>query len=87
MDRLEVKFSSIVQTRTETRVVVRLYRLGDAATTPDGSTTYPRVILRTVTATLGPVHPWQRFVELYRERAAALDAQFGWNLSEIVCSL
>ena len=87
MDRLEVKFSSIVQRRTETLVTVRLYRLGDDVTLPDGSTTYPRVLLRTVTATLGPVHPWQRFVELYRERAAALDAQFGWNLSEIVCSL
>ena len=73
MDRLEVKFSSIVQRRTETLVTVRLYRLGDPVVVGE-TTTYPRVLLRTVTATHGSVHPWQRSVELYRERAAALDA-------------
>jgi len=86
MDRLEVKFSTIVQTKDATTVTVRLYRLGDAVTI-EGRTTYPRTLLRSVTATLGPVYPWARFMELYRERAAQLDAQFGWNISEIVCSI
>lgn len=86
-DRLEVQFSQIVQRGTKgCTVTVRLYRLGDAVVTPEG-TTYPRVLLRTETVTLGPVQPFQRFVELLRDRAASLMAQFGWNLPEIVCDL
>ena len=85
MDRLEVKFVSIVQRGQKgCAVTARLYRLGDAVVTKDG-VRYPRVLLRTVSATLGPVQPWRRFVELLRERAAAFLAQHG--LTEIVCSL
>ena len=85
MDRLEVKFASIVQRGAKgCDVTARLYRLGDAVVTPEG-TTYPRVLLRTVTATVGPVHPWRRFVELLRERAQPFLAQHG--LTDIVCSL
>ena len=86
-DRLEVQFVSIRQGGGDTTVTVRLYRLGDAVVDGEGHTTYPRTLLRTVTETIGDVHPWGRFMELYQAKADQLRTQFGWVLPEIVCSL
>ena len=83
MDRLEVKFSSVVQRGQKgTDVTVRLYRLNDPVVTADG-TTYPRVLLRTLSVTLGPIYPWRRLVELLTAKAA----EQGYPLPEIVCDL
>lgn len=86
-DRLEVQFSTIVQTRDATLVTVRLYRLGDPVLAGDGSVTYPRAGLQTLRETIGPVQPWARFVEIYTQRAIEANAQAGWNLAEVVCTL
>lgn len=87
-DRLEVQFSSIQQTPTGTTVTVRLYRLSDPVVDAEGRTTYPRVLLRSVTERIGCVAPFTRFAELYQDRAAAIRTQFNWNdLADIVCDV
>ena len=88
MDRLEVQFSQIVQTRRDTRVTVRLYRLGDAVIDAEGTVAHPRELLRTLTEVIGPVQPWGRFAELYQDRAEQLIGTFGGRpLAGVVCSL
>lgn len=69
MARLEIHPVSIVQ-RGEAgcEAVIRLYRLEDPVTDAEGHVTYPRTLLRTVTWTGGPVQPFGRFRELFRER-------------------
>ena len=72
MARLEIHPVSIVQ-RGERgcEAVIRLYRLEDPVTDADGNVTYPRTLLRTVTWTGGPVQPFGRFRELFRDRLEA----------------
>lgn len=71
-DRLEIAPVWIRQ-RGEAgcEALIRLYRLGDPVTDADGNVTYPRTLLRTVTWSGGPVHPFGRFRELFRDRLEA----------------
>jgi len=77
MAQLEIHPVSIVQ-RGERgcEAVIRLYRVEDPVVDAEGRVTYPRTLLRTVTWTGGPVQPFSRFRELFREQLEAWKAQY-----------